>query len=235
MKIFYQKHRKLVLVPLALLVFAIFWNSVGINSALAHGSFGSLFNFNRFRNFHFSDFQKYFRRDNDNHNRRDDKKEHHKSKDGKLDCGFDGGSIFNVTNMMPGDSEERQLTIMNTANTTVTPILQGTRTGPSGETEPLFESVLDFSISGNATVIYSNKLQVFFADSTIVNNIALTPIAPNQAKDFELKVKFPDSAGNDFQLKEVIFKLKCDKRVVISPTPSPKPTPTRKPHRNYWN
>jgi len=228
----YKKHRGHYLIPAALFIFALFINTVGIDTALANSSFGSFFKFSNYKNFHFNSFKNYFDswRRSDNDRKDKDKKERHKSHDDKLDCGFDRSALFNVENMLPGDVEEKNISITNNSNSAVYPILKGFKTGPDGELEPLFETVLDFTILENDTSIYSNKLQGFFSDSGNFGQVSLSQLDPDETKDFVLKVEFPENSGNEYQLKKVVFKLECDHRVVATPTPSPKPTPTPKKH-----
>ena len=66
----------------------------------------------------------------------------------------DGQPIFVVTNMLPGDSETKNVQINNGDLVNRLISVKGERTGPDDETDPKLETILDIVISENGTDLY---------------------------------------------------------------------------------
>lgn len=118
-----------------------------------------------------------------------------------------GYPIFVVENMLPGDSEDRNIIITNNGETPHLIIVRGVKTGESGN----LSSILDFVISENGSDLYGGTagvktLSQFFTDST-PNGVNLNTVNPGQTKTYNFKASFPQNAGNAFQNTRVVFDL----------------------------
>lgn len=122
--------------------------------------------------------------------------------------------IFTVANMAPGDPpENRNVDVHNGGSVPRLVSVKGIRTGGIGS-DPKLETVLDLVIKDGATDVYGGTSPTgpktvtdFFVDSGETDGIKLSIINPGADKTYNFKVTFPDSAGNDFQAKSVIFDL----------------------------
>lgn len=216
MRKFYNDHKKYILIPLLFIVGIVFWNKVEVGSALAKRStIGFLHIPERITKFidkiaHHKNSNNYFE------SSKDHKDKDHDDRINGLSCNFTSGAIFDVTNMLPGDSEMKQVVVTNNNTFAVHAILKGTRTGPNGQEDSLLESTLDINISNGPSMVYSNKLLGFFNDSSIYGNIDLGELGPSSSNIFEIKVDFPSSAGDQYQGKSVVFDLTCERTLVSS-------------------
>ena len=133
----------------------------------------------------------------------------------------DGQPIFVVTNMLPGDSETKNVQINNGDLVNRLISVKGERTGPDDETDPKLETILDIVISENGTDLYGGSslggaktVQDFFDESADENGIILSIINSLGSTSYDFEVTFPESAENEFQGKSVIFNITIG--VVIS-------------------
>lgn len=115
----------------------------------------------------------------------------------------EGNPIFSISNMSPGQTEIRTVTIKNEA-TNGRPV--AIRTVKSSEVGDL-STVLDFEIKDGSTVLYTNTLDQFFSDGGEINGIELFVISPNQTKTLTFAATFQESADDTFQNTSVIFDL----------------------------
>jgi len=120
----------------------------------------------------------------------------------------DGTPIFMVENFLPGETEERMVTIFNGALSTKPIAVVG------AETEELKDlaDVLEMTIFQNGTDLYGGDLGTktlaqFFQESTIPNAIFLFNIDPGTSKQVKFKVKFQEGAGNTYQGAKVVFDI----------------------------
>jgi len=120
----------------------------------------------------------------------------------------DGTPIFMVENFLPGETEERMVTIFNGALSTKPIAVVG------AETEELKDlaDVLEITIFQNGTDLYGGDLGTktlaqFFQESTIPNAIFLFNIDPGTSKQVKFKVKFKEDAGNTYQGAKVVFDI----------------------------
>ncbi len=140
-----------------------------------------------------------------------------------------GSPIFVVSNMAPGQSQNRDVVVNNGAPS-IRPV--GVRGVQVSETGSL-GSVLEITISASGTDVYggttgTKTVSQFITDSLGPNGIFLTNLNPSQTKTINFKVDFPQSAGNDFQNTSIVFDLKigisinlpveCD-QIDLLPTP----------------
>lgn len=115
---------------------------------------------------------------------------------------------FNATNMLPGDSAEKDISITNNEDVPRIIAIKGELV----EEEKDFAGILDIEITQGAAFIYGGpgdpkKLDDFLADSSAPNGIILFPLDPDETAAFNVKVHFPSSAGNEYQNAKVIFNL----------------------------
>ncbi|OGY26727.1 MAG: hypothetical protein A2Z11_00300 [Candidatus Woykebacteria bacterium RBG_16_43_9] len=121
-----------------------------------------------------------------------------------------GDPIFVVSNLLPGDTESRTVSVTNGGGV-VRPVgVRGVKTSGPGS----LETVLDFVISENGTDLYGGAsttgpktLEQFFTESAGINGIFLSNLNPGASTTYSFKVTFDQNAGNEFQGKEVIFDL----------------------------
>jgi hypothetical protein len=124
-----------------------------------------------------------------------------------------GTPIFNVINMIPGDSHSHNIDVTNGGSKPQAVFTKGVRTGGIGK-DPKLETSLyisivsgGFSVYGSGSPTGSKTLLDFFNDSNITSGIPLGLLGQSQHKTYNLTVLFPRSAGNEYQAKSVIFDL----------------------------
>lgn len=120
----------------------------------------------------------------------------------------DGNPIFTVTNVLPGDSESRTVTVVNGASA---PRPVGVRGEKTAETLS-FASVLEITISEGATDLYggttgTKTLDQFFTDSLGPDGIPLSTLAAGATTNYTFKISFPTTAGDEFQSASVTFNI----------------------------
>ncbi|MCL5970914.1 MAG: hypothetical protein M1450_05460, partial [Patescibacteria group bacterium] len=119
----------------------------------------------------------------------------------------EGTPIFIVNNMAPGQTEIRQVIIINNAPS-IRPIsIRGVKTSEIGN----LSTVLNLTISDNGTEIYgannSKTLEQFFTESRILIGLPLFNLNPGGVKTIIFTVKFKESSDNNFQNAKVVFDL----------------------------
>jgi hypothetical protein len=124
--------------------------------------------------------------------------------------------IFVVQNMLPGDSESRNIDVTNGGSVPRQVKIKGVRTGGVGG-DPKLETILDFTIKEGINNLYGTgsptgpkTLNDFFTDTSGPNGIILGTLNPGQGKTYILTAVFPTSAGNEYQNKSVIFDITFD-------------------------
>jgi len=120
----------------------------------------------------------------------------------------DGTPIFMVENFLPGETEERIVTIFNGALSTKPIAVVGTKTEELKD----LANVLEITVSQNGNDLYGGDLGTktlaqFFQESTIPNAIFLFNIDPGTSKQVKFKVKFKEDAGNTYQGAKVVFDI----------------------------
>lgn len=126
--------------------------------------------------------------------------------------------IFTVSNMLPGDTEDRNIDVTNVGSITRMVLVKGIRTGGVGA-DPKLETVLDLVVKDGLTPVYGTgsptgpkTVKDFFTESASPSGVFLGNINAGVNKTYNFKVTFPTTAGNEFQLKSVIFDIKFDKQ-----------------------
>ncbi len=124
-----------------------------------------------------------------------------------------GDPIFVVTNLLPGDMENRDVDVTNSGTVARFVAVKGVKTGGVGPS-PLLETVLDIVINDGTADVYGGTsptgpktLEEFFEDSGDPDGVKLGIVDPSETVSYNFKVSFPDGSGNEFQAKSVIFDL----------------------------
>ena len=124
---------------------------------------------------------------------------------------YDGGPppnpMFYVTNMLPGDEvppapeEGKLFNVKNDSPDPESVVMDLIMT----EEEKEFADILDVlvTVEPSDAVIFSGKLQALL-DSPPID---LGNIPAASEKSYRIKVKFPTSAGNEYQLAKVVFNI----------------------------
>lgn len=121
----------------------------------------------------------------------------------------DGDPIFVVSNMLPGDVEEREVEVINNDTVARNIIVKGVKTAETLN----FSTILDFVILEGATPIYGTgsgtgpkTLAQFFTESD-PDGIELSQVAASGSNNYTFRATFPSSAGNEWQGASVVFDL----------------------------
>src|SRR3989344_5864177 len=122
----------------------------------------------------------------------------------------DGDPIFVVSNMLPGDTEDRDVDV---ANGGTVPRDVGVR-GVKTEEIASFAAVLDFVISEDSTEIYGGSsptgpktLQEFFDESSGINGLFLSTINNGDTVTYNFMATFPPESGHEYQRAKAVFDL----------------------------
>jgi len=128
----------------------------------------------------------------------------------EIDWGVpDGQPIFEIFNMMPGQSEERQVKVTNNGSS-IRPV------GVRGVEKPggigSLKDVLEITISQNGTDLYggttgTKTVSQFFTDSAGPDGIFLLNLNLSITKTLNFQVTLPTSAGNEFKNTSIIFDI----------------------------
>lgn len=118
--------------------------------------------------------------------------------------------VFYVTNMLPGDESEEEINVKNNAGAT---LAIAARFDKIDERQD-FADILEAEITVNPT-IFTGALEGLFS----TGNVFLFNLAPGDDKNFKVKVKFPSSAGNEYQTASVVFNIIFATQITI-PLPS---------------
>lgn len=122
----------------------------------------------------------------------------------EIDWGVPSGSpIFVINNLLPGDTEIRQVKITNNAAVLRPVSIRGVKTSETGN----LSTVLDFFISENGTELYAKTLNQFITESAGINGIPLFTLNPGATKTINFKATFKESADNQFQNTSIVFDL----------------------------
>ncbi|GEM_PF-1094809 len=120
----------------------------------------------------------------------------------------DGDPIFVVSNMLPGDTEQRSVDVENNGTTARDVSIRGVKTSEIGN----LSTVLEFVITEGGTDLYggttgTKTLDQFFTDSGGPNGLFLSTLGAGDSTTYTFKAFFQSSAGNEFQNTQVIFDL----------------------------
>src|SRR3989344_1458503 len=122
----------------------------------------------------------------------------------------DGDPIFVVENMLPGDTEDRDVDVANGRTVSRDVGVRGVKTQEIAS----FAAILDFVISEGGSDLYGGTsptgpktLQEFFDESAGPNGIFLSTLGNGDTTTYNFKATFPPGSGNEFQGAKVVFDL----------------------------
>lgn len=122
---------------------------------------------------------------------------------GDLTVAWATDPLFNETNIAPGFTTTKTVTVSNGA-TSFRPVgVRGILTSDAGN----MSSVMDIEIKEGTTILYSNTLAQFFTDSSGPNGILLSNLSSGSNTQYNFIVTFNTAAGNDYQNKTILFDL----------------------------
>lgn len=115
-----------------------------------------------------------------------------------------GGPIFTLENLKPSDEVERLVDITNNGAVARFIGAKGKRVSGAGG-DPKIETVLQLTIADESTPVYGPKtLADFFSQSDgSESGIPLNILPAGAHKTYNIRIKFPASAGDEFQAKSV--------------------------------
>lgn len=121
----------------------------------------------------------------------------------------EGNPIFVVNNMIPGDSENRTVNVVNGAASSRPVSIRGLL---DLETNSL-GSVLEIIISADGTDIYggtagTKTVAQFLSESSGPTGMPLTTLGTGADVDYDFDVTFPQSAGDTYQNASIQFDLR---------------------------
>lgn len=130
----------------------------------------------------------------------------------------EGEPIFEVSNMIPGQTETHTVEVLN-GSSSVRPVgVKGIETANNGNLSSAFE----ISILQGPTVLYGSgsptgvkTLAQFFTDSNSPSGIFLSNINPGSSSSYTFTVIFKNESGNEFQNTSTVFDLKIGMSVPI--------------------
>lgn len=129
-----------------------------------------------------------------------------------------GDPIFVITDMAPGDTQSRTVLVHNGSTDAVPVGIRGMKKSETGN----LASVLDITISSNGTNLYGGAsptgpktLQQFFDEAPLPSFISLSNLNPNQDTSYVVTVAFNESAGNEFQAKNITFDLRIGPAIPV--------------------
>src|SRR5690606_18426715 len=114
---------------------------------------------------------------------------------------FQATPLFSNTNIAPGHSVTRTVTVTNTAAATTTEAVFVTVASTSNT--GLADAMTLTIASSTAPDYFDDTFSAFFADSPI----ALGSLAPGESRVYEFTAAFPSAAGNEYQTKTMGFDL----------------------------
>ncbi len=122
-----------------------------------------------------------------------------------LQITWQGGSpIFNIANMLPGDTATGKVTVKN-ISTSIKPIgIRGRQTSVNPND---FPTQLKLKIYENNILKKDYSLSQFFTDSNSQAFIDFADLAPNAQSEYKFEVLFDPNSNDDFQNASVIFDI----------------------------
>jgi len=133
-----------------------------------------------------------------------------------VEVDFESAPLFNQDNMLPGDTlVGRWFTVTNNSTDTDYPLhLVINKTGGDDRTPVDFANVLSIEIKKDGgDIVYDDTLKKLFDkvddNDGIDENDGFsleTTLAPGDSQKFFISVEFTESAGNEYQDKEVIWE-----------------------------
>jgi len=132
------------------------------------------------------------------------------------DITFSHTPLFGETNLMPGDSVTRLITVTNKVNDT---LVITTNAATSSNTDGLGDR-MNLTIKKGSDIYFNNTMTAFFA-AGVVN---LGSLAAYQTGQYDYAVSFDSATGNNFQNKTLSFDISVSAQAsetVGGETPTP--------------
>ena len=109
--------------------------------------------------------------------------------------------IFAIDNMLPGDEVEKEINVKNNSEIERSVFVHFIKSQGTKD----FSEILDVTITHNLSTLYEAKLDTFFGNP---GGFFIFTLLPNEDKDFQINVVFPQSSGNEYQEAKVVFEIK---------------------------
>lgn len=122
---------------------------------------------------------------------------------GDLSVVWESDPLFNYSNIAPGFEITKTVGVTNSAPSTRSVAIKGIETTDTGN----MSNVMHIEIKEGASVIYYDSLTNFFASSASPFGIFLSDLANGANTEYTVRVIFDESAGNEFQNKNIVFDL----------------------------
>lgn len=116
-------------------------------------------------------------------------------------CDGSGSPLFSVSNLIPGESVEKTLTVVNNRDETLSAFLSANNQDDSGN---ILHNVLRISIKSNGTSIYTDTLANFL---NLSSPVSLGNIPKSNSQNYQMLISFDIEAGNEYQGKSTDFDL----------------------------
>ncbi|PIZ65024.1 hypothetical protein COY15_03975 [Candidatus Roizmanbacteria bacterium CG_4_10_14_0_2_um_filter_39_12] len=116
----------------------------------------------------------------------------------------------------PGRTLTKTINLKNASSQTREMAIRGTKTSGVG----ILENVMNISIVGGTTVIWSGSVDEFYGQDKIGMGI----FAPDANLDYDFTVSMSSGANDDYQGEETVFDLTLGFWGELSSTPTPTPT-----------
>ena len=132
----------------------------------------------------------------------------------------EGDPIFNVSNMAPGQSEERTVSVQNNASTNRQVAIKGLKKTETGGLAQAFTIVINDGTNdlyGGSSPTGPKTIQQFFDESAFANGIPLSTISTGATANYKITAKFKEDSGNEYQNKQLTFDLKIGINVDMPP------------------
>lgn len=126
---------------------------------------------------------------------------------GGLIVTFPSTPMFNMTNMVPGDSITKTVTVNNSSGLARMVAVKADGVVRTPTSSPFLDSALTIEIRDGATTLYGPVSLSTFLNDTNPNGTILNIINNGQTRNYDFEVVFPTSAGNPYQGLRVEFDL----------------------------
>jgi Ca2+-binding RTX toxin-like protein len=122
---------------------------------------------------------------------------------GDLNVVWQSDPLFNYSNIAPGFEITKNVGVTNSAPSPRSVAIKGIKTSDTAN----MASVMHIEIKEGANVLYYDTLTNFFASSASPFGIFLSDLGNGGSTNYSVKVVFDESAGNQYQNKNIVFDL----------------------------
>ena len=115
-----------------------------------------------------------------------------------------GDPIFSVSEMIPGDSQERFVDVTNDASSNRPIGVRGIEASDSGN----LSDVLTLEIKDGINTLYGpTSLSNFFTDSSGPSGISLSNLSPSEMKSYTFKLTLNADTGEEYAGQNILFDI----------------------------